>query len=181
MTKPDIYDIAIPLISEFEGYVGSPYYCPALKLTIGYGEVIQPHKKYGDLLGFDIIQKAKPVPQSHNLKARNDSLKLQFGIILTKDQAYEHLKRYLKAEVWVKIKNNLPTGLTDNQCAAILSFVYNIGVNAFINSTFKKKLQNSTFKDAAGEFDVWVFAKGKKSNGLIRRRLAEKDLFLTGL
>lgn len=33
----------LDLIKEFEGFRGSPYRCPAGKLTIGYGHVIDPN------------------------------------------------------------------------------------------------------------------------------------------
>jgi GH24 family phage-related lysozyme (muramidase) len=181
----DIYTIAIKIIKQFEGFKAYPYYCPAFKLTIGYGEVIRPQKTYADILGIDIIKKSLPVANKNNLDIRNQSLKIQWGDLLTEDMAEKMLLNFLKDEVWKPIRYKIPQGLTDNQCAAILSFVYNIGVDAFIKSTFFKKLHNSTGKstarDAASEFNNWVFADGKKLNGLIKRRLLEKNLFLTGL
>jgi len=69
--------------------------------------------------------------------------------------------------------------LTDNQLGALTSFVFNLGKGNFGSSTLLKKINKGDFTGAANEFDRWIFSKGVKLNGLIARRAAEKDLFLT--
>ena len=69
--------------------------------------------------------------------------------------------------------------LTDNQLGALTSFVFNLGKGNFGSSTLLKKINKGDFTGAANEFDRWVFSKGVKLNGLIARRAAEKELFLT--
>ena len=69
--------------------------------------------------------------------------------------------------------------LTENQLGALTSFVFNLGRGKLIGSTLRKKLNQGDYKGAAEEFDKWVFAGGKKLNGLIARRAAEKELFLS--
>ena len=69
--------------------------------------------------------------------------------------------------------------LNQNQFDALVSFIYNIGINAFKNSTMLKYLNKGEFYAAAKEFDRWIYAGGKVSEGLKNRRTAEKTLFLT--
>lgn len=71
--------------------------------------------------------------------------------------------------------------LTVNQYAAILSLVFNIGVNAFKNSTLLRKLNAGDFDGAAEQFMVWNKARvgGVLTvvRGLTNRRLSEKEVF----
>lgn len=69
--------------------------------------------------------------------------------------------------------------LSENQIGALASFVFNLGRGALLGSTLRKKLNQGDYKGAAEEFDKWVFAGGVKLNGLIARRAAEKELFLS--
>mgnify|MGYP003451251433 FL=1 len=69
--------------------------------------------------------------------------------------------------------------LTDNQLGALTSFVFNLGKGNFGSSTLLKKINKGDFTGAANEFDRWIFSKGVKLNGLVARRAAEKELFLT--
>jgi lysozyme len=43
----------------------------------------------------------------------------------------------------------------------------------------RKKIQVDDTQGAANEFDRWVHAKGKVLKGLVKRRAAEKTLFLS--
>jgi len=74
------------------------------------------------------------------------------------------------------IKQAVTASLNDNELQALVSFVYNVGINAFRNSTLLRKI-NSGDPTAANEFDRWV--KGRYKAGLTRRRKAEKALFNT--
>lgn len=69
--------------------------------------------------------------------------------------------------------------LSENQIGALASFVFNLGRGALLGSTLRKKLNQGDYQGAAEEFDKWVFAGGVKLNGLIVRRAAEKELFLS--
>lgn len=69
--------------------------------------------------------------------------------------------------------------LTDNQLGALTSFVFNLGEGRLLGSTLRRKLNNGDYKGAAAEFDKWVYSGGKKLNGLIARRAAERKLFET--
>jgi lysozyme len=69
--------------------------------------------------------------------------------------------------------------LSDAQFSALVSFVFNLGAGALQRSTLRSKLNRGEYVDASDEFRKWVWAGGKKLNGLIRRREAERRLFLS--
>ena len=103
---------------------------------------------------------------------------VKLGDTCTQQQAEEWLEDdFFYATSDVKAVVKVP--LTDNQLDALASFVFNLGVRKLIQSTLLKKLNAKDYTGAANEFDKWVFAAGKKLNGLIARRAAEKALFLS--
>lgn len=65
---------------------------------------------------------------------------------------------------------------TQNQFDALVSFHYNTG--AIFRSTLLKLHKAGKFAQAADEFGRWVTAGGKRMNGLVRRRKAERDLYV---
>jgi len=70
--------------------------------------------------------------------------------------------------------------VNDNQFAALTSFVFNLGCGAFQGSTLLTYVRAQNYGAAAEEFGKWVYAGGKILDGLVRRRAAEKNLFLSG-
>ncbi|PKF34909.1 lysozyme [Acinetobacter proteolyticus] len=68
--------------------------------------------------------------------------------------------------------------ISQNQFDALVSLAYNIGSNAFKNSTLLKYLNALAFQDAADQFLVWNKGGGKVLKGLIHRRQVERSLFL---
>ncbi|MCZ0930289.1 lysozyme [Halomonas janggokensis] len=65
--------------------------------------------------------------------------------------------------------------------AALASFVYNVGEGAFARSTLLRKLNAVDLRGACRELSRWVYAKGRKLNGLVKRRATERELCLAGL
>ena len=70
--------------------------------------------------------------------------------------------------------------LTDNQRAALISFVFNLGCAALKRSTLLRKLNAGDTTGACQEFVKWSYAGGRQVNGLLRRRTAEAALFAKG-
>ena len=68
--------------------------------------------------------------------------------------------------------------ITDNQFSALVSLAFNIGVGNFVKSTLLKLVNEEEFDDAAKEFMKWDHLGQDLSVGLMRRREAEKALFL---
>lgn len=69
--------------------------------------------------------------------------------------------------------------LTQNQFDSLVSFSFNLGLANLKSSTLLKKLNASDYVGAANEFLRWNRAGGKVLAGLTRRRVAERDLFLS--
>ena len=91
-----------------------------------------------------------------------------------------------KAEMWLRddvataeaaVQRHALAVLNENQFSALVSLAYNIGANAFRNSTLAMRLNAGDYAGAAEEFPRWVYAGGRKLDGLIARRRAEKILF----
>ena len=93
---------------------------------------------------------------------------------ITRQEADRELGKRVRKEL-AFIRSHIQ-GLTPRQEAAVVSFVYNVGHQAFLDSTFLKKLKASDMTAAKAEIQKWVYAKGKKLNGLIKRRAAEAKL-----
>lgn len=70
--------------------------------------------------------------------------------------------------------------LNQNEYDALVSFTFNVGPTAFVNSTLLRLLNHGAErKVVAGEFGRWVKAGNDKPvPGLVRRREEEKKLFL---
>ena len=62
---------------------------------------------------------------------------------------------------------------------ALTSFVFNVGAAAFGGSTLLRKLNAGDVEGAAAEFERWRYAGGRVLPGLLRRRIAERTLFLS--
>lgn len=68
--------------------------------------------------------------------------------------------------------------LTQNQFDALVSFEFNVGFGALKNSTLLKLLNQKKYKEAAAQFDRWIYANKKVLQGLVKRRAEEKALYL---
>ena len=62
---------------------------------------------------------------------------------------------------------------------ALCDFAYNCGENNERTSTLLRDVIASDDADAADQFLRWTLDAGRRSNGLLRRRLAERALFLS--
>lgn len=76
--------------------------------------------------------------------------------------------------------NHACTGmaLTQGQFDALVDFCFNVGAGHFLNSTLLQCLQQGRADLASSEFGKWTKVAGKISEGLVRRRAAERALFL---
>jgi len=71
--------------------------------------------------------------------------------------------------------------LSEDQIAALISFVFNIGRAAFQESTVRQKiLTGAPVNEITSEMARWVYSNGEQLPGLASRRRAEIELFLSG-
>jgi len=68
--------------------------------------------------------------------------------------------------------------ITQNMFEALVSFTYNVGLGALRTSTLLKNLNQENYKEASNQFSKWISSKGQILQGLVKRREAEKALFL---
>lgn len=85
---------------------------------------------------------------------------------------------YLELEKIAKQIDELVTvPLKPVQLGALTSFAFNVGINAFKESTLRKKLNQKDYQSVETELKRWNKINGKPSAGLDRRRKAEIELF----
>lgn len=141
----------VDLIKEFEGFRGYAYLDAVGVLTIGYGHT-----------------------------SRAGEPKVKPGMTITEEEGENILKKDLiKFENYVKdiLKEDIHK-INENQFAACVSLCYNIGPGNFKKSSVVRFIRATNLPVAADMFLLWNKAGGKVLRGLVRRRRAERDLFL---
>lgn len=68
--------------------------------------------------------------------------------------------------------------LTEHQKAALVSFAFNVGLGNLKSSTLLRHLNDGDYQGAANQFLVWNKAAGHVLPGLVKRREAERAMFL---
>lgn len=133
--------------------------------------------------GIDLIKKHEGV----RLHAYRDSVGIptigyghtggvKMGDVITQEQADAFLVQDLQdAEEGVIDAVNVE--ITQGQFDALVSFVFNLGINNLKNSTLLKLLNSGDYEGAANQFKRWTYAGGKQLAGLVIRRNDEAKLF----
>lgn len=99
------------------------------------------------------------------------------GMEVTLQDAMTILLADLHAAIAV-VNQHVRVPVTQNQFDALVVFAYNVGGGAFVLSHLLKYLNAGDAHAASGQFEAWDHVGGKVIPGLLRRRLAERDLFL---
>lgn len=102
---------------------------------------------------------------------------VKLGDVWTKQQAEDNLDIGIERVV-ARIMPYLTRKPTPNQLGAFVSFVWNLGIGNFRSSTMLKRFNAGDITGAAEALTWWNKAQGKVLKGLVRRREAEKRLFL---
>lgn len=145
-------DECIRLIQHYEGCKLKAYKCPAGVWTIGYGHT-----------GKDVKE----------------------GLVISQQRATDLLREDV-ANFAADVNSLLKVRVTQRQFDALVSFAYNVGSDIDLDtiaeglgdSTLLKLVNAGNFAKAADEFPKWNKAKGKVLGGLVKRRAAERALFL---
>jgi len=138
-----------------------PKMCPSGYWTEGYGNVI---------LGSD----------GKMLKGEaNKALAYKLSTVKTEKEALEQLYNNTNKNYGLFV-GSLGLNLTQNQFDALTSFAYNCGKNALRTSTLLKAIKaKASGKDITAAFLLYNKSNGKVMQGLINRRKAEAQLFLS--
>jgi lysozyme len=69
--------------------------------------------------------------------------------------------------------------LTDEQFDALVSFTYNLGSGALQRSTLRRVINRHHHVGVPRQLRRWVYAGGRKLKGLVRRREAEAQHYMS--
>jgi lysozyme len=127
------------------------------------------HRVYRDSAGLPTVGVGHLVLKTDNLKV---------GDVINDVQVNEFLARDVQIAL-AAVNDLVKVAHTPNQCIALTSFVFNLGEKRFKKSSLLRYLNAGRTQQAADEFLKWVSAGGKKQEGLVNRRAAEKALFLS--
>lgn len=100
------------------------------------------------------------------------------GDTCTEAQASDWLREDLQAAEGA-VRHLVGVPLSQRQFDALASFVFNIGAAAFGNSTLLRLLNAGDATGAAEQFKRWNRGADGVLPGLVTRRAAERDLFLS--
>lgn len=101
-----------------------------------------------------------------------DGSKVQLGDKITRKEATELLGN--KVNMFERqVKSCVKVPLAQNEYDALVSLTYNIGGQAFCNSTLVKKLNTYDYEGACKEILKWDRFRGKALPGLTKRRTQE--------
>lgn len=95
---------------------------------------------------------------------------------LTDPQMYG-LLRYDLITVEDVVNSFVRVSISQNQYEALVSFCFNVGNQAFKNSTLLKQLNAGMYAAVPHQMRRWIHVKGKISKGLINRRENEIKLW----
>lgn len=101
------------------------------------------------------------------------------GTVWTQAQADADLHARMSG-IGVHIDSLVAVQVSDEQKAALCDLAYNIGVGAFGESTLLRLLNGNDVQGAADQFPLWDKSNGVVLDGLVRRRQAERALFILG-
>jgi lysozyme len=68
--------------------------------------------------------------------------------------------------------------ISQSQFDALVDFCFNVGQGNLLKSSLLRYVNLGEFENAAAQFLLWVNAGGKRVEGLVRRRQAERAMFL---
>jgi lysozyme len=145
-----INQASLEIIKQFEGCKLTAYKCPAGVWTIGYGTTAAA------AVGID--------PRE--------------GTTITQGGAEKYLKLAIE-KFAAAIKPTITQPINENEFGAFVSLAYNIGSGAFKKSSALRHFNAGDKAKAADAILMWNKAGGKVLSGLVRRRAAERALFLT--
>ena len=141
----------IQLIKQFEGFSSNPYLDSVGVATIGIGTTFYMN-------GVRVSIHDHPI---------------------TEQSAIQILEFHLKT-IEESLAKLVTSHINQNQFDALVSFCYNLGVNAFEGSTLRRLINaNPNDPNIPAQFERWDNAGGKQLPGLYTRRVKEAQLYVS--
>jgi lysozyme len=141
-------------IAHFEGFRPKLYNDPVGHCTIGCGHLVH----HGPINGSEPEEFKRGITRDRALKLLQDDA----------GTAADEIARSVRVR------------LSQAQVDALISFAFNVGNGAFRDSTLLKLLNQGDYDSVPGQLNRWTKAAGKTLPGLVRRRIAEGQLFRDG-
>ena len=156
----NISERGIALIKSFESYMRAlpDGRCQAYQCVIG-------HKN------------GKPIYDGKQTIGWGTTEGVSAGMIWTREQAEDALHREL-SRFEAAVTRLVTVEINQNQYDALVSFAYNCGEGALAKSSILRKLNAGDAQGAADAFSLYNKSRGIEVRGLVRRRAAERALFL---
>jgi GH24 family phage-related lysozyme (muramidase) len=148
-----ISEFGVSLIKSFEGCRLKAYICPANVPTIGYGHT-------GKDVTEDDVRKGKTITDA-------EATVLLLMDLTATELAVEDAVGYQRMRE-----------LKQHHFDALVSFVFNVGIGAFIKSTMLRLIHSGCIDSAANQFQLWTKGGGRVLPGLVKRREAERRMFI---
>ena len=160
------------LMHRYEGFRNKPYLCPAHIWTIGYGHVL-----YQDQIRLPMVR-----PEGRTdipMIRRKYPLKPEDNRVWSKEEINELFRDDVAS--FERGVLRLVPGVVGRQGSfdALVSFAFNAGLGNLQRSTIRMKANRGDWEGAAEAFMAWTKGGGKVLPGLVKRREAEKALFLS--
>ena len=137
------------------------------------------HKVYKDVGGLDTIGVGHLLTQKERFSKKIiiKGLAIDYKLGLTNEQVMDLLSQDLKVFERV-VSKAVQVSITQNQFDSLVSFAFNVGVNAFRKSTLLKILNKKKYEEVPDQFRRWVKAGSKTIQGLVNRRENEINLWI---
>jgi len=160
------------LMHRYEGCRNRPYLCPAHIWTIGYGHVLYQQQIRLPMVKKDgesgQIRKEYPLEEGDNRVWSKEEINQLFA---TDVASFERGVLRLVPTVAGK------QGAFD----AMVSFAFNAGLGNLQRSQIRIKANRGEWQAAADALMDWTKGGGRVLPGLVKRREAERALFLSGI
>jgi lysozyme len=164
-------DAGIRLMHHFEGYRTKPYLCGAHIWTVGWGTVL-----YQEQIRLPMVRiEGKEVPMIR----KEYPLRPEDNRVWPKEELAAMFKNDLAG--FERAVLRLVPGVSGHQGRfdALVSLTYNIGAGNLQRSQIRMRANRDDWEGAADALMDWTKGGGKVLPGLVKRRQAERSLFLS--
>lgn len=162
------------LMHRYEGCRNKPYLCPAHIWTIGYGHVL-----YQEQIRLPMLRPPGKTKDDIPMIRREMPLAIEDFRIWSKDEIEELFANDV-ASFELGVLRLVP-GCAGRQGSfdALVSFAFNAGLGNLQRSTIRMRANRGDWEGAADAFRMWTKGGGRVLPGLVKRREAERSLFLS--
>lgn len=164
----------VDLMHKYEGFRSRPYLCPAHIWTIGYGHVL-----YQDQIRLPVVRPEGKTQADIPMIRKEYPLKQEDNRVWTKAEINELFDKDV-ATFERGVLRLVPRCVgRQGSFDALVSFAFNAGLGNLQRSTIRMKANRLDWQAAADAFMAWTKGGGRVLPGLVRRREAERAMFLS--